>query len=144
MTKAAIKAVYTDYKRIKSRKVHQVVFEVPSEKWPEIYRVLGEPNIETSDWFGIAKMNVQEPAPTPKEQGSNLAANVAIMLKNPVFKKFLRERGGISVMGDEEKTANFNLKKILKIGSKSELNTNPQKAEAWRDLRSEFKAWELT
>lgn len=141
MTKAAIKAVYTDYKRVKSRKVHQIVFEVPSEDWPNVYRVLGEPSIETSDWFGIAAMNVTEPAPTPQEQGTNLAANAAIMLGDQLFQSFLAHEYDCLV--DSKESANICIKMLLDIESKSTLNTDPQKAAQWRELRSQFEAWKL-
>ena len=40
MTDAAISAVYVDYKRVKTRKVHQIILEVPSETWGMLIRFL--------------------------------------------------------------------------------------------------------
>lgn len=143
MTAAAIKAVYADYRRVKSRKVHQVVFEIDSALWPDAYRVLGEPNIDISQWFAIAKMNAAEPAPTPQQQGSNLAANAALMLKDTLFQRFMAEtrtRHGVPPEGNVDEA----LKDHLNIASKSELNTNPAAAARWRDLRAEFDAWTRT
>lgn len=141
MTAAAIKAVYVDYKRVKSRKVHQIIFEVPTETWPENYRVLGEPDINTSQWFGIAALNVSESAPTPKDNGSNLAANAALLLRNPLFQRFLESEYGMTTISAE--ASNITVKHILKIDSKSVLNQDPQKAAQWRDLRAEFEAWKV-
>lgn len=142
MTKAAIKAVYADYKRVKSRKVHQIIFEVPSEEWPDHYKVLGEPNIDLSQWFGIAAMNVVEPAPTAQDNGVNLAANAAILLNDPMFQKFLDQMYEITL---SENKSNYDqtIKYLVGINSKSELNTNPQKAQQWRELRAEYEAWKL-
>lgn len=145
MSAAAIKATFTDYRRVKSRKVMQIVFEVPLETWPNDYKVLGEPEIETSQWFAIAKMNgAAEPAPAPKEQGSNLAANAALMLQDQLFTLFLREIGGYASDHPYHGTDNDLLKAHLGIKSKSELNTDPAAAARWRDLRAEFEAWKRT
>ncbi len=136
---AALSAVYTDYRRVKSRKVHQIVFELPSEKWAEAYRVLGEPSIETSEWFAIAKLQVPaEPAPAPKDVGSNLAANAALMLKEPAFQAFLVEKG--IAFNDVD----HGMKVLLHINSKAQLNTDPAAAARWRELRSTFEAWRRT
>lgn len=141
MTAAATKAVFATYKRIPSRKVMQVVFEMPLESWPAAYRVLGEPSIETSQWFAIAKMDIQaEPAPTPKEQGSNLAANAALLVKEPAFQRFLADQyRTLHAIDPDEK-----LKNILSIKSKRELNEDPAAAARWRELRSEYEAWMRT
>lgn len=140
MSNAAIQAVYTDYKRVKGRKVHQVVFEVPSEKWPEVYKVLGEPDIETSQWFGIAAMNVTEKAETPEDQGKNYTANAAMMVKEESFRRFL----GSCYSEDYVMTpveADKDVKARLNIKSKSELNTDNAAAERWKGLRSQYDAW---
>ena len=141
---AAIKAVFVDYRRIKGRKVHQIIFEVDSAMWPAAYKVLGEPEIDTSAWFGIARMNVTEPAPTPKEQGSNLAANAAILMEEePIFGLFLREGLSRAERAECDSTDTL-LKRRLGIKSKSELNTDAAAAARWRDLRAEFEAWKRT
>lgn len=146
MTAAAIQATFADYKRVKSRKVMQLVFEVPLENWPRDYRVLGEPEIETATWFAIAAMNVSEPAPTPKEQGSKLAANAALTLQEGSFRRYLAtlqppEPDGSVVVDMGNSVADTALKKILGIKSKAELNTDPAAAQRWRDLRGNYEAW---
>lgn len=137
MDKVAINAVYADYRRVKGRKVHQIIMEVPSEMWPEFYKVLGEPDIETSQWFAIAKMDAKEPAPTPESNGVNLTANAAIMLNDSSFQNFLEYR-----FPNQQIDYDWALKKLLDIESKKELNTDPAAAIRWRDLRAEFKLWE--
>lgn len=88
MDKLAIDAVFVDYRRVKGRKCHQIVFEVPSEKWPEVYRVLGEPTIETSDWFAIARMNGVAPQ---EAKGGKLAQRAGILCNEGGFKTYCRE-----------------------------------------------------
>lgn len=147
---AAIKATFADYKRIKSRKVMQVIFEVPLETWPRDYKVLGEPEIETSQWFAIARMEgAKEPASTPKEQGSNLAANAALTVQEGSFSCFIQEiYPNVCYIATANNCLKFSadaaLKEALGIKSKSELNTDPAAAQRWRELRSEYEAWMRT
>jgi hypothetical protein len=141
MTNAAINATYVDYKRVKGRKVHQIIMEVPSEQWPEFYKVLGEPDIETSQWFAIAKMAVREKAPTPENNGVNLTANAAMMLGTSSFLKFLEHRLSVNLHNDELVDYDGLLKGALNIKSKRELNTDPAAASRWRDLRAEYENW---
>jgi hypothetical protein len=140
---AVIKAVFADYRRIKSRKVMQLVFEVPLETWPADYKVLGEPEIETSQWFAIAKMaGMAEPAPTPDEIGSKLVANAAMMIQEPSFHQFLRERHNVVVRNNMD--ADHAIKALLGIASKREIGIDPAASEKWRDLRASYEAWKLT
>jgi hypothetical protein len=141
MSTAVITATWSDYRRVKSRKCIQLVFEVPMEQWPAAYKVLGEPEIETSQWFAIAKMNgAAEPAPAPKDHQSNLAANAALMMQEPIFTLFMRE------MVPDHRSDNVDnlLKRYLGISSKAELNTDPAAAARWRNLRAEYEAWKRT
>ncbi len=140
MDKAAISAVYVNYRRIATRKVMQIHFECPLEQWQEFYKVLGEPDIETSRWFAIARMDATEPAPTPEDNGSNLTANAAILLCSVSFQKFIQNYGPQALRPGYQSPDN-QLKAILAIESKKELNTDPAAAQRWRDLRSEYKAW---
>lgn len=141
---AAIKATFTDYKRIKSRKVMQIVFEVPLETWSRDYSVLGEPEIETSQWFAIARMDgAKEPAPTPEKQGSNLAANAALTLREGSFQRFAWQLQPIEYRpaSPSLEIAESYVKGRLGIKSKSELNTDPRAAAMWRELRADYEAW---
>lgn len=143
MEQAVTKATFADYKRVKSRKVHQVIFEIPSELWPEAYRVLGEPSIETDQWFAIARMALTTPAPTPQEKGKNYAANAALLLQETPFRRFLAEPyQGIQVLDFD--MADAELKQRLGIKSKSELNSDPAAAQHWRELRGEYETWMRT
>ena len=85
MTAAATNAVYVDYKRIKTRKVHQIVFEVPSETWPDVYKVLGEPDIDGSRWFAVAAMEGVQPVAL---KGGALAQKAGIMCNEGAFEQY--------------------------------------------------------
>jgi hypothetical protein len=57
MTKpAAIRADFADFRQVKSRKVAQLIFEVPLEQLPEVMEVLGWPRPDANIIVGIARL----------------------------------------------------------------------------------------
>lgn len=131
MTKAAISAVYVDYKRIKTRKVHQIVLEVPSENWAKVYAVLGEPDIDSSDWFALAKL---EGVPSEKLKGGEIS-RIAGMLCN---------EGGFQTYCQEVHSSSDPRMVVLDycdITSRAHLDHNEDAAKAFSDLRSSYETW---
>jgi hypothetical protein len=63
------------------------------------------------------------------------------MLNDPSFRAFLQREYNLIV--NDANHADAAIKDMLQIDSKSILNTNPQKAQQWRELRAEFEAWKL-
>lgn len=60
---AAFSASYSDWKVIKTRRVVQLVFEVPLEAADHAYNVLdGMPSFGSEQWFAIARMQQPEKA----------------------------------------------------------------------------------
>lgn len=132
MTEAsAISATYVDYRRVKGRKVHQVIFEVPSELWPEAYRVLGEPTIEASDWFGIAKMTGAAPEVA---KGGKLAQRAAILCNEGAFQRFCQE----ALFYSEPAQAIYDR---CGVTSRRFLDHDDEAAKAFRELDLEYQAW---
>ena len=65
MTAAAIRAAYSDWRPVKSRKVLQLVFEVPLERQTEVLTMLGAPMPDREIWCGIALLRDPAHAPVP-------------------------------------------------------------------------------
>lgn len=55
----AIKAEFVNHKRLPTRKVLQIILEVPEERQREIFDVLGYPNSSKSIWVGVARIPEQ-------------------------------------------------------------------------------------
>lgn len=139
MDKLAIDAVYVDYRRVKGRKVHQIIFEVPSERWPEAYRVLGEPTIETSDWFAIAKMAGVAPQ---EAKGGKLAQRAGILCSEGGFRRFLADRAGRPhIMTAEE--AKAEIYQTCGVMSRAHLDHDDEAAKAFLSLVAEYDAWRI-
>lgn len=132
MTKAAIDAVFVDYRRIKGRKVHQIIFEIPSEKWAQAYGVLGEPTIDGSEWFAIAAMLG---VPAEKAKGGKLAQRAGILCDEGGFKRFAADAG----YADPVKM----IYARCDVTSRAYLDHDDSAGRAFLNLISEYDAWRI-
>ena len=130
MTSAAIKATYADFKHIKTRKVLQIVLEVPAEQAEAALQMLGFPVAGTDRWVAVALLNEQHQTkervpfyqlPLPKQ--------AAIKCQDEAFCQWL----GVTMDKAADK-----VRELCKIGSRSELATNHLAAQRWRDLLNEY------
>lgn len=73
----------------------------------------------------------------------NLAAEASIKCTEPAFQRFLTERHAKDDDGDlsDSALAASVLRRALAIGSRKDLNTDPDAASRWRDMRSDFGEW---
>jgi hypothetical protein len=74
---------------------------------------------------------------------ANLAAEASMKCAEPAFQKFLSERHATDDDGDlgDAAIAAAVLRRALSIESRRQINTDPEAARRWRDLRAEFQAW---
>lgn len=75
----------------------------------------------------------------PKQKQSSLAQQCAIECAKPAFKKFLHEQHEVDI-ADQERV-NTRVRTMLNIQSRAELDTDPEAARRWLDLRDRFKKW---
>ena len=54
---AIILATYANWRTIPSRKVLQLVFEIPIEQQQSALTILGAPSVDTAQWYAIAKFD---------------------------------------------------------------------------------------
>jgi len=139
----AIRAVYTDYRRVKGRKVHQIVLEIPSELWPQAYAFLGEPTVDGSDWYAIARLNETAAEPVeaiePKERRKladlPTATQAALLCQREAFWRYLREELGYHCNSEPE--AADVVRSFCGVASRADLAEN----QRWHRLLSAFLAW---
>ncbi len=180
--KAIIKAEFTDYRPVKTRKVLQLVFEVPAEDQTAVFAALGYPIMGTSSWVAIAKLASGAQAPSTNYRGPNGAATsdeespssparlvtplqragegqdkprtpksrsqmAAIKTRDLAFQEWVGfKRSEIIAQfpnEDPDDCARVHtdswLKQELEIESKSELDVEGPKAEAWDKLITDFE-----
>lgn len=149
---AAIQGVYADYKRIKGRKVIQLIVEVPMEQAPMVHSAFGEPNPDGSTWVAVALLN-PEAKPKPIEKTDHkLSQQAAMCCQDQRFYTFLRfKHSGIYFNIIEPRRHNTTeeicrnvVLHLCNVSSRAEFDTDQDAAKRWRDLHAEFKAWLLT
>ena len=126
MTEAAIRADYADQKRVLTRKVLQIILEVPIEQHEHVNKIIGLPSLPgESKWVGVAlldpdvmeknkvKVSKQKEIYAGKTEGEKAVARAVLMCK---------DRNFIDWMGDAAETSTVNhLKEDCGIASRSEL-----------------------
>lgn len=76
-----------------------------------------------------------------KQKEGDFAAECAMKCSDPLFKRFLAEQHQVDI-ADQERIVS-RVRTMLAIGSRSELNRDPQAAQRWFSLRAEFEAWRM-
>lgn len=144
---AVIAATYETYRHVPSRKVVQIVLEVPAEGQEALFATIGYPKSNESVWVAVCLLREPgaEPASVPVD-----AAPEPDMLPPPKPRKSLAQIAGIlcssgafqkwcgSKSADE--AAEW-LRGHCNITSRSQLDTNEDAAVAFREIRGEFDAW---
>lgn len=153
---AAFRATYSDWKLIRTRKVVQVVLEVPVEQADQAYQVLGGMPLSGEEtWVAVARLDVSAPAAVdkpvqtrrPVAAEKRLARQAAICCGDPVFQKFLAEhqmmQDGMMQdgIGDPAATA---VRMICGVKSRSEIVPGSKAGQAWERLHGKFLIWRDT
>lgn len=157
----AFRAVYADWKLVKTRSVVQVVLELPIEQADAAYEVLGGmPQPSKERWFGIAAIKSPASLSPPKESGEPQpvldkpqagakrdwrdmppAQQAALRCNSPVFTAFLKEE-----RSDDWHEAGADpaecVRLICSVASRSHLNTEHRARVVWKQLDDQFQAWE--
>jgi hypothetical protein len=141
---AALKAVYVDYRRVRSRKTLQLVFEIPLEHEAECHRVLGYPNPHADgDWCAIARLEPDtkadtlpdaEPKPRRKLHEMSLAQQAALLCNDEAFQRFLVEE-------HKATDAPTFVRAWCKVASRADIKPDTEHAHFFKMLRDDFYLW---
>lgn len=154
---SVFKATFSNIKNIPSRKVCQLVFEVPIEAADAaLYALGGLPNPAAERWVAVARLNDEPPSAEPVaalpapdiKRWADLppAQQAAIRCGEPEFCRFLHEgvsqTPGFSLPGvpGPDAAAAF-VRAICGVASRAEFNTNDEARTRWNALEAEFWAW---
>lgn len=149
---AVLKAVYATWRPVPTRKVLQLVFELPIEQTRLAMDTLGTPTNETSMWCAIARL--QEPQAQP--EASAAQSNTIPITKGRPFKELARSQQAalkcqdadfqywIGVPGDlapemRADEADKLLKTRFCIISKKDLDRWPEAGAKWDALLTDFE-----
>lgn len=155
MAHAAFQATYSDWRLIKTRKVVQIVFEVPVEQAGLAYEVLdGMPNFGSEVWCAIARLKTQE-ATQPRPSGQHpskaggahkswhempAAQQAGILCDDRSFQNFLRqnEREAWKISGGDAASI---VRNHCLVQSRADILPGTTAERAWRELVLDYRAW---
>lgn len=154
---SAFKAVYSDFKLVKTRGVIQVILEVPVEQADAAYEVLGGmPQPSKERWFAVAALApgaaaakpdpVDQPRPDrAKRDWRDLPASqqAALRCDDATFRAFLNEEKPNALRGvvNGELSAKLAIYELCQITSRSDLDTNHKARVIWHQIDSQYQAW---
>jgi hypothetical protein len=162
MDKAAVmRGVYVDCKFMPGLKSARISIDLPIEHSNEFLRMFGAPDRANPVAVAIARLDVGalnapsvpekavESAKVEKAEGERSSSRTQAagrMVKEEAFQMWLADSYPLRWdrhYNPEGRTtaeaANLTLKEVLRIASKKELDTDPDKAEAWERMLTTFK-----
>lgn len=147
MSAAAISGDYTDLKFIRTRKVCQIVVEIPIEQAGAFVEAFGTPRPDGNVPVALAKLDpkaTQSPPKAedkPRERKRSRAQEAGIACSDARFLVFLREVWAALDVYSEQSARTAVLRLCRGIQSRRELDTNEAAQREWDALYSQFKAW---
>lgn len=138
-TPAAIQAAYADYRRIKGRKVLQLILEVPLEQAPLVHDAFGEPLPDGSTWVAVARI---DPTAKPERKGGKLAQKAGILCNEGAFITFLKETYP-NILAEYENDAALVVRFLCMVESRVDLDHDVDAAHRFKALATEYEAWKL-
>lgn len=148
----AFRATYSDFKLVKTRKVVQIVLEIPLEQANAVLDILGGmPDPSKESWVGVALLHPDAPALQPealpppagtKRDWRDIppAQQAGMRCAEPVFVAFLKERFPEEWRASKNDAAEL-VRRICGVSSRSELNATPSAKALWSELDDSFIAW---
>ena len=134
----AIRATFSDFKLIKTRKVAQLVMEVPIEACDAALAALGGvPRFDSEVWVGIARLT-EEAAPAPRKEMTR-AQWAGMLCQDGQFQTFLRDENYTSC-AHPNNAADF-VREYCGVTSRSQLDSFHAASTMWDTLRTEYDAW---
>lgn len=153
MNEPIFKATFSDFKNIKTRKVLQLIFEVPAEEADAAMAVLGGvPQADKERWVAVARLNptkggseATKPDKSPSERERQKwvtmppAKQAAIRCNDPVFMQFVKEiKNADCAFGVSCAEA---VRELCGVTSRADILEGTRAAEKWAALDREFLAW---
>ena len=147
-----VAATFHTYRPVPSRKVLQIVFEVPLEKDGETLATLGYPNSAEPNWYAIARLQESPRKSAVKETGGvekpkrkfndlPLAQQCALLCDDADFINFLHCEYASTF--DAFGTVAQTVRHLLCVKSRSELGKGNHDADnRYRKLKAEFDGWD--
>ena len=139
---SAIKATFSDFKLVKTRKVAQLVMEVPIEQADDAVKALGGlPTFAEEQWVGIAPLKPEaasKPVPKQSDRWGDLPAvkQAAIRCQDEGFQRWITN----TICPPTSDNAADLVRQYCKVGSRSEIAESLEALKVWREIDAEYRA----
>tara|TARA_B100001093_G_C26802003_1_gene1003838 strand:+ start:104 stop:532 length:429 start_codon:yes stop_codon:yes gene_type:complete len=139
MEDKVIQGTYADFKVIKTRKVLQMVIEIPIEKADEFTNKFGMPNPSVEKWVAVAHLNTS--SIHDANEYTKIIQIAGILCTTAKFGEFLNNKFKTKInVNDSDAIANL-LRSFCGIKSRTDLSVNAVARKAFNDLRIEYRKW---
>ena len=143
---AAFKATYSDLRFVKSRKVAQVMLELPIEQADAFVKAFGTPNPAAETWVAIARLvpEAEGKAKEPAKEKRNFSElppsqRAALLCKTEAFWKWLSACNGVKITSDDEAAAE--LRFSCGVASRSALDTTQASKLVFEQMEHDYRSW---
>jgi len=148
---AAIAGTYSDFKIIRSRKVAQLVVEVPIEQAQALITALGLPNPAEETWVAVARLGPggyqsqpQAISEAPKAHRTfeqlPYPQQAALRCQDMNFREFLRLEIKADWVRDAEDAAEF-VRGWCKISTRKDIRPGTEAEKLWLRLNTHYTLW---
>ena len=144
---AVIKGTFSDYKLIKTRKVIQIIVEVPVEQQAQVFAALGYPMPDSEAWVAVARLDLEkinvnlEKADKPKRPFPEwpLSQQAGMRCEDYGFWQFLSKTQRGNPLNIEE--AACIVRVACGIDSRAQLDDEERPRGIWLRLNAEYEQW---
>lgn len=133
-----MQGTYSDLKIIKSRKVVQVIVELPIEQANAFVEMFGMPNPAEEVWVAIAELNRRTMNETEVSAATKAVQMAGMLCKTPNFGVWLRDFRNLDVDQNNPESIATALRALLGIKSRTEMHNSPEIVTAFNRLKGEY------
>ena len=150
----ALQATYVDLKFIKTRKLVQMVLELPIEQGEAVVKMFGTPRPDESVWVAVARLTDEATVPETNEPKPEFdmatyaigaAQRAGILCSDERFQDWIKERSGASYIASDQMgtKAMTNwvtavMRETCNVQSRAEFDTDPAARQRFEVLESEY------
>jgi hypothetical protein len=143
-----MQGTYSDFKVIKSRKVIQVVIEIPIEQGNSFVGMFGVPNPSEEVWVAIAEldrraMTGQRITREEEFEAAKAIKSAGILCKSEIFGGWLRDYREMDVDPNNHDSIARALRALLGVKSRADMRNIQEAVTAFNRLKGEYDAWFL-
>jgi hypothetical protein len=141
---AIFEATYSDMKIVRSRKVMQVIVEMPIENGQKFVSAFGMPSPGEETWVALARLDPKakdKPAPKESKRWDQMssAQQAGIRCAEKSFQAFIADRRGSPCLSADD-AADF-VRGFCGVESRASIDGTIGASASWRALDGEYLEW---